>query len=154
MQRSPAHSPRMEPPDMGSPSPWESSQLFSILLGTCQGSGLKWQGTGSGEDRQPSWLWGRFLLPEPVRGLPPHRWEHGGRVTPTPGLVSTQQDTTRSLRPPRPGALSGECECTRVPRAGAGWVCTVPQAPWLPEFWTWEGAMRRQPGPVRQGGAV
>lgn len=71
MQRSQARSPRMEPPDVGSPSPWESSQLFSILLGTRQGSRLKWQGAGSGEDRQPSWLWGRFLLPEPVRGLPP-----------------------------------------------------------------------------------
>ena len=88
-QRSQARSPRMEPPDVGSPSPWESSQLFSILLGTRQGSRLKWQGAGSGEDRQPSWLWGRFLLPEPVRGLPPHRWGRGGKVTPTPGLVST-----------------------------------------------------------------
>lgn len=113
-QCSQARSPRMEPLDVGSPSPWESTQLFYILLRTRRGSGLKWQGAGSGgEDRQPSWLRGRFLLPKSVRGLLPHRWEHGERVTPTPRIVSTQKDTTGSLRPPRPGALLGECECTR-----------------------------------------
>ena len=114
IQCSQARSPRMEPLDVGSPSPWESTQLFYILLRTRRGSGLKWQGAGSGgEDRQPSWLRGRFLLPKSVRGLLPHCWEHGERVTPTPRIVSTQKDTTGSLRPPRPGALLGECECTR-----------------------------------------
>ena len=40
------------------------------------------------------------------------------------------------------------------PRARAGWVGTEPQALRLPEFWTREGAMGRQPGPVRQRGTV
>lgn len=127
-RRSQAHSPRMEPPDnLGVPSPWRAHSRPHPAQGMPKKQALKWQGAGSGgEDKAAVLAPGRFLLPEPVkeRLLTTTR---RGKVTSTPGLVSTQQDTTHSFRPPPPGALLGECECTAgCLELGAGWVCTAP----------------------------
>lgn len=108
-------SPRMEPPDVGSPLLGRvNNSHSSILLGICRRSRLKWQGAGSGgEDRQQSWLRGRFLYSRASERAAPAPLEARRKVTSTPGLVSTQQ-TQLTASGHHPQEHSWESvECTR-----------------------------------------